>query len=574
MEKPTGLADLKLVNKYYPVANYSYPSPKLEGQTPTSAADTVAAAERMGDRSSVDSQSSVPGMVDDRESVISIEEDHVYNNNRDQYHISGAELWDSFWEDPFWEANAEEASHETDSITQKIIHRNTSYPALIPSPDSSCRKDYYFSDGSRRNDDAVVSAFKTFSFDAAAAAAAPTTTWPLIASEVPVAPRSLTPKANYSLFPRATSTAPANLSPSRPSTLSPHTCASPSWETPRRKTGSTMSLTSLNRASKPKKLLLVGAHAAERTSWAQSAPVTPVVAAPKPPLSASSSSSSSSFSSSSASYLLASSSSLSSATEPLAEQRESIISLHQRPRIPINLPRTCSEALVSRSSVRSSYSIRTNKSQLDLSTPPAIPPRPRSPELPPASQCNTNRYSQFEIPVKIHTQIPLHRCRTETNLLTLRQRRSQASIRTVATSCTITPVSSSSSAAAVPPPAPTPEPVSVFEVDSDSEVEEESLARRIARTFKNNTSGKRTRSASAAPRSRKGNEVFRGQLSRARAETLEGGGTTSSVMGTQEKGDRKGSSGSSFVNMSGGGQPALLRRQRSEVFGKMLWSRR
>lgn len=144
----------------------------------------------------------------------------------------------------------------------------------------------------------------------------------------------------------------------------------------------------------------------------------------------------------------------------------------------------------------------------------------------------------------------------------------------------------------------------MFEVDSDSEVEEESFARRIARSF--TSSGKqRTRSASAAPRSRKGNEVARGQLLRARAETLEAGG---GGVGLEEKGmtgeERKWSSGSISSNGSsgggsnssgssgggsgnssrtsssnsvsgGGGHPVtLLRRQKSEVFGKMLWSRR
>lgn len=565
MEKPTGLADLKLVNKYYPIANYSYPSPKIEGQAATAVA---AAIERMGDRSSVDSQASVPGMVDDRESVISIEEDHVHND-RDQYHISGAELWDSFWEDPFWEANAEEASHETDSITRKIIHRNTSYPALIPSPDSSCRKDHYFGEGSRRHEDVIVSAFNTYSSSSVVATIA-TTTWPLIASEVPVAPRPLTPKTNYSLFPRTTSAAAVNPPSSRPPTLSPGTWSS--WETPRRKTGSTVSLTSLNRTSKPKQLLLGGAHTLDQTSWAQSAPVTPVVAGLTPPLSSSSPSTSPSS---------ASSSSISPATEISAERRDSILSINQRPRIPVNLPRTRSETIVSRSSIRSIYSIRTNKSQLDLSTPPAIPPRPRSPELPPPAPqqgSSSNRFSQIEVPVKIHTQIPLHRCRTETSLATLRQRRSQASILTVATTCTITPVSSSSTTATTPPPPPTPEPVSVFEVDSDSEVEEESFARRIARSF--TSSSKRTRSASAAPRSRKGAEVAKGQLSRARAETLEapwrssglGVASTSDASG-DDKEERKGSSGSSILSVSGG-QPTLLRRQKSEVFGKMLWGRR
>lgn len=119
----------------------------------------------------------------------------------------------------------------------------------------------------------------------------------------------------------------------------------------------------------------------------------------------------------------------------------------------------------------------------------------------------------------------------------------------------------------------------MFEVDSDSEVEEESFARRIARSFTSSAS-KRTRSASAAPRSRKGNEVARGQLSRARAETLEGSRNSKVLTLMDSNGsnsssdkDRKGSSGSSIISSSGGGG-GLLQRQKSEVFGKMLWGRR
>ncbi|KAJ4416316.1 hypothetical protein N0V82_006846 [Gnomoniopsis sp. IMI 355080] len=138
MGKPSKLADLKLVNKYYPsnsngITNYSYRSPKL---------DTTFQFELQVGRSSVGSDASVPSMEDDQESIVFIDGD-----DKSFYHASGAELWDKFWEDPFWEANAEEAKREADSTTQKHKHRHESYPALIPSPDESHPKDQYFLGG-------------------------------------------------------------------------------------------------------------------------------------------------------------------------------------------------------------------------------------------------------------------------------------------------------------------------------------------------------------------------------------------------------------------------------------------
>lgn len=543
MEKPAGLADLKLVNKYYPVANYSYPSPKMEQ------------SDRMRDRSSVDSEASVPGMVDDRESIISIEED-----DRDQYHISGAELWDSFWEDPFWEANAQEASHETDSITRKIIHRNTSYPALLPSPDVNHRKDHYFA-AQRRNEDMIIQN-------------GPATTWPLIAAELPVTPRPVTPKASYSLFPRTASTPLANPVPRAPNT-SPE--AVPLMETPRRK--NTVSLPSMNRTSKPNKLLIQGVYAAERTSWTQSAPVTPVVIGPTP-----------------------------SVASDLSERSDSALSFTPRQHPPTSLIRARSETVVSCSSGRSiPYSIgSSNISQHDLVTPPTIPSRPQTIELP---RTRLSQYSQAEL-AKLYppiTQVQPQpqpqqqqqqqwfRMTTEINHLPgLRQRRSQASIlshvETTMPVMTATTVPSTP-AAMMPPPTTTPitmlgppscimpMPVSVFEDDSDSETESESFARRIARSF---TSTKRTRSAGAAPRSRRGNEVAKDQLRRARAGTLSSS-SAGDVIGARVhvpvREERDGDRSMRTTNTKEDGKllhvsHPILRRQKSEVLGKILWGRR
>lgn len=98
MERPAAkLADLKLVSKYYPVSNYSYPRP----DAPLHRHDVSEG------RSSVGSDCSAPGMIEDHESDVSAEE----------YHTAGSELWDSFWQ----AKNGEE-------------QRRSQYPALIPSP--------------------------------------------------------------------------------------------------------------------------------------------------------------------------------------------------------------------------------------------------------------------------------------------------------------------------------------------------------------------------------------------------------------------------------------------------------
>ncbi|XWW94148.1 hypothetical protein V2A60_002090 [Cordyceps javanica] len=77
------MAEIKLVSKFYPVANYSYPSP-LSPTNPSS---------KFVDRSSVGSEASAPGLVDDRtDSEVSQEDDYQLQCSN----TTG--LWDSFWQ--------------------------------------------------------------------------------------------------------------------------------------------------------------------------------------------------------------------------------------------------------------------------------------------------------------------------------------------------------------------------------------------------------------------------------------------------------------------------------------------
>ncbi|KAF4994413.1 hypothetical protein FGRMN_5832 [Fusarium graminum] len=84
MERSSKLADLKLVSKYYPVTNYSYPQ-QPERPSP------YARSRFSDDRASLGSEGSSPGLIDDRtDSEVSLDDDY-------QYHAHAAELWDSFW---------------------------------------------------------------------------------------------------------------------------------------------------------------------------------------------------------------------------------------------------------------------------------------------------------------------------------------------------------------------------------------------------------------------------------------------------------------------------------------------
>ncbi|KAJ4254327.1 hypothetical protein NW762_009919 [Fusarium torreyae] len=107
MERSSKLADLKLVSKYYPVTNYSYPQ-QTEGQS------YYARSRFSDDRASLGSEGSSPSLIDDRtDSEVSLDDDY-------QYHAHAAELWDSFW--------------LPSKTTNLELQSRKQYPALIPSP--------------------------------------------------------------------------------------------------------------------------------------------------------------------------------------------------------------------------------------------------------------------------------------------------------------------------------------------------------------------------------------------------------------------------------------------------------
>lgn len=480
MEKPNKLADLKLVNKYYPatgVANYSYPSPKMDSTTQCGS---------ITGRSSIGSQASVPEMVEDQESDMSIDGD-----NRSSYHTCCAELWDSFWEDPFWEANAEEASREADGVTRTILNKHCSYPALLPSPDEKHSKDQYFRQSENDGDDE------------------PTTTWPRAHDELSETRRPTTPKAGYSLFPRPLPAPVLNISP-RKLSVPPRTTSL--GQSPRH-TKSTISLSTLAKTSSKANRTHVSDLEVNtfysRSSWTHSAPPTPRI--PDRP---------------------------SSAAEPLA-RRASNQSLIQK--FTFKIPRTRSDTVMSRSSVASA---RTPSIVIAPQKSMSLPPprvQSRSPER------TYERYSQPEVR-RAQSHMQLQRCMTDINLSSYH---SQPRVPTRIYSET-----------SPPSPALPPMPVSVFELDSEDEDEEEdtSFARRLARSF---APSKRTRSASATTRSRKGLEIAMGQLRRARAAGDAAVAVPAVPCGTADE-----------IKDERGAAPPVLRRQKSEVFGKIFWGRR
>lgn len=116
MERSSKLADLTLVSKYYPVANYSYP----RNETMNKYAAHMAAPP---DRSSLGSDASAPGLIDDRtDSEVSADDDYQHNNHT-------SDIWNSYWRPGDEKRN----EHELSPRKQ--------YPALIPSPQHR-RKDF------------------------------------------------------------------------------------------------------------------------------------------------------------------------------------------------------------------------------------------------------------------------------------------------------------------------------------------------------------------------------------------------------------------------------------------------
>lgn len=171
MDRTSKLVDLTLVSKYYPpMANFSYP----RNETANDRDQTS------GDRRSVGSDSSAPGLTDDRtDSEVSADDDY-------QHHWSGeeAEIWDSFW------GRGIKGKKEDFGLTFKA-----QYPALIPSPQR------------RRNQRVTCEAGQRNS------------AWPLPEGS-PIQGRNRQPAASYSPFPK-------------PISLPARSPASPSWESSR-----------------------------------------------------------------------------------------------------------------------------------------------------------------------------------------------------------------------------------------------------------------------------------------------------------------------------------------------------
>jgi len=118
MERSSKLADLTLVSKYYPVANYSYPR-----NDHASRCSTRLSTGR-SERTSLGSEGSAPGLIDDRtDSEVSVDDDY-------QWHANMSELWDSFWP----------RDAATKPMEEATIHPKKQYPALIPSPRNRRRR--------------------------------------------------------------------------------------------------------------------------------------------------------------------------------------------------------------------------------------------------------------------------------------------------------------------------------------------------------------------------------------------------------------------------------------------------
>lgn len=503
MENTTKLADLRLVNKYYPpVSNYSYPRSEIGVRQ-----------ERPVGRSSVGSDCSVPGMTDDQESDISTED-------ANQYRLTGDELWDTFWEapKPLCGTKMEEESRAPD------VSRSARYPALIPSAVAQRKvdrplpwEDHHVAHQAR-NQPAVNQNTTAISC------------WPLVAAEQPVnAPGSKTIKASYSLFPPQPKPTPVlNVAPRRPSRPPRSGCL---WETPSNYPA-TASHSSLGRPAKPRKLHLPASDGAisynTGASFTQSAPVSPTVVGPS----------------------LLAATTISRRSEPN--------DLQAQPR-QMTLPRICSDTTIL-------YSMTTDTASQETLTAPTIPPR--SPQRRHGHHSRQQSQLRNSITVADLASTPTQ---NKIHIGSSTPRPSSDEAR-----CPITPPPPPPRRRPPPPPRQQqqeglPTPVSVFELDSDDDDDDDddiNFARRIVRNL---TPHKRTRSATVVPKSRKGNDLAREQLRRARAGTLSPSSgapvprpvpeqSFASTRNSAEERDKD----AAFLG---------VRKQRTEVFGRLFGGR-
>lgn len=529
MERPAKLADLKLVNKYYPpVSNYSYPRPEGGPRQ-----------ERPVGRSSVGSDCSAPGMTDDQESDISAED-------ATQYHSAGDELWDKFWEDSgsLCDARLEEEDHRAE------VSRNARYPALIPSPVARRKaaglppKEDRRLDFQARNQEAVEQN-------------ASVSCWPLLAAQRPVTPESKPVKASYSLFPQPKPIPIVNLTPRRPSRPPRSGFV---WETSLHCPSSALpQMSPAGRTTKPKRLHLPTSDGAISYNSASSftthsAPVSPTVRDPSPPSAAT----------------------MARRSEPsaLAQPRQAMV-----------LPRICSDTPVL-------YSMATNTASQETLTAPTIPPRSPQRRTGRHSRQHSqlrNSITPAEVssttPTKPRAQTTTPRTSQTLSVSDIDTTTTTATTTTTTTQWPCTPPP--------PPPPPSrsspprqqqqqhqqegeelPVPVSVFELDSDddndSDDEGVNFARRIVRNL---TPHKRTRSAAAAPRTaRKGGGLAKEQLRRARAGTLSPTSNTSTAAAVRGITPEMGGAAEDRDKE----RDAVLlgaRRQRNEVFGRLFGGR-
>lgn len=183
MERGNGLADLTLVNKYFPVANYSYPRNE-------SARGYFEPRSNL-DRSSLGSEGILPGLVDDKsDSDASFSSSFESDRN---YEVRAAELWNSFWE-----PSAEDPKPR---IASNFPRKDHFFLAQPPAPGRKTLA----GTGRRHNSNNNIYG---------------TTPWPLN-GDAAQASRSRKPAATYSPFPK-----PMPLPPrAKP--------ASPSWENSR-----------------------------------------------------------------------------------------------------------------------------------------------------------------------------------------------------------------------------------------------------------------------------------------------------------------------------------------------------
>ncbi|KAK1758625.1 hypothetical protein QBC47DRAFT_399521 [Echria macrotheca] len=185
MDRQFGFVDIQSVCHFVPkrslLEHYTFPRPGPAPSTPHPSQEV--------ERDSLGLDCSVPGMIEDHGSDVSVEDDYEY---------PGTELWDTFWQ----------------TRMRNRTLRGPRYPALIDSPATTCKstqnRDSIMEHNRQVANRQVASRDQTNRYSGASPSPSPS---PSRRRERPRTPKPA-PRASYSIFPPSSTTKPPSGIPS------------------------------------------------------------------------------------------------------------------------------------------------------------------------------------------------------------------------------------------------------------------------------------------------------------------------------------------------------------------------